>query len=338
MKTLLANDLHANRDNLTEFEKNWNEMLDVCAEQHIDEIHIGGDLFDSPTVQYLPVMQMVLKCMDKAKQNGITLYISPGNHDLSDRKLTDSWIDCFKESCHVVKQPTLFELDNGLCMAQFPYYLEDSIMPDVLKRFEEKLDNVDVHKSNVFLYLHAGVHGALGDFDVPNELPQKLLKDYRAVLCAHYHNRVHIKGTSIYYIGASRAHNFGEDENKGYTIIDSEESSFTFVKNEVNTRYVTERLDVSDVKNWKNTYDDRYKIRLIIHCQSDKVDTVDKQALFDKGVNKIEFDTEKIQAIRAEQSGIEEKFDSKDLQQEYKSFCKEKEFDNKMGLKYLNEI
>lgn len=339
MRILLVNDLHANKDNLVEFEKNWDEMLDVCNKFHVDEIHIGGDLFDSPSVQYLSVMDVLAKCFDKVHIKNIPIIASPGNHDCPDRKLTNSWLNCFKHDCHIVREPEIFELGNeGLYLAQFPYYLEATDFPVVFKSFEEKLSKTDIEPQDVILYLHEGIHGALGDFDIPNEVPQSLFDGYRAVLCAHYHNRTHIKNTCIHYIGASRAHSFGEDENKGYTLLDSKDGEFTFIKNEVNLRYVTERLELADVKNWKNTYDDRYKIRLIIHCQSEKVETVDKQALIDKGANKIEFDTEKIQAIKAEQSSIEEKFDTKDLQQEYKSFCQEKDIDNRMGIDYLSKI
>lgn len=44
-----------------------------------------------------------------------------------------------------------------------------------------------------------------------------------------------IKGTVIEYIGSSRQHNFGEDEDKGYTLLYSD-GSYEFIKNHVNIR------------------------------------------------------------------------------------------------------
>ena len=57
-------------------------------------------------------------------------------------------------------------------------------------------------------------------------------------MVGQYHNRKHIQGTKIQYIGSSRQHGFGEDENKGYTLVDTEGNTH-FVKNEANMRYVT---------------------------------------------------------------------------------------------------
>lgn len=334
---LLFNDLHVSKDSVLEFKKNWDEMLSVCKKYDVDTVFIGGDLFDSPTVQVNSVMAAVDECFADAQKQGVVIHIAPGNHDLPDRKLTDSWCDRFHYVATVHKQPYLYELDLGLWLAMFPYYLEDSVFPKVIGDFESSLSAKGIDKGDVILYLHAGIHGALGDFDVPNELPQEILAGYHKVLCGHYHNRVHIKGTKVYYIGASRAHNFGEDEDKGYTLLYSDGET-EFIKNKVNTRYVTEHLKLSELKNWKSYYDELYKVRLIVHCKSNEVELVNKQELIDRGASKIDFNTEKIQAIKAEQSGVDEKFDTKDLQQEYKNFCSEKDIDGRMGIDYLNKI
>lgn len=336
MVVLLANDFHAAKDNMKEFEKNWEEMLSVCKRYGVDHVFIAGDLFDSPTAQSRIVMVGVKRCLQKAVASHITIDVAPGNHDIENRNVTDSWLDVFDNVVNVHKSPQLFKMGE-LWLAMFPYYLEDTIFPKQLKEFEDEIKSQHIERRDIVLYLHAGVHGALGDFDVPNELSQEILAPYHKVLCAHYHNRTHIKNTNVWYIGSSRQHSFGEDEEKGYTLLHSDGMT-EFVKNEVNARYVTEDLSLHNLKKWKNNYDERYKVRLVVHCKDSEVDTVDKQVLLEHGANKICFDTEKIQAIKAEQSGINDKFDARDLQQEYKSFCDEKDLDDKMGIKYLSEI
>ena len=337
MNVLLANDFHIAKDSIDEFVKNWDEMLHICKDTEIRKVFIGGDLFDSPTVQTRQVMITVKDIFEKAKSAGIQILAAPGNHDIDNRAITDSWLDVFANQIIVFKEPYAYRELDDIVLGIFPYYLEDTVFPQKLKEFEHELEEKRIDRQNVVLYLHAGIHGALGDFDVPNELPQELLAPYKKVLCAHYHNRTHIKGTNIWNIGSSRAHSFGEDEEKGYTILHPDGST-DFIKNQVNTRYVTEGLTLETAKTWKNRYDERYKVRLVIHCKDNEVDTIDKQELLSRGANKICFDTEKIQAIKAEQSGMEEKFDAKDLQQEYKTFCDEKDLDDKLGLQYLNKI
>lgn len=335
---LLMNDLHISKDNIEEFKKNWNEALEVASENDVYHIFIGGDVFTIRAVQSLASILAVKKCFEEAAFNDFVLDVVFGNHDCPTFNEPESWLDIYANipNVNVRNQPYLYELE-GVWLAMFPYYLEDTVMPKVLNKFDDHLLELGIEKKDVILYLHSGIHGALGDFDVPNELPQERLKDYYKVLSGHYHERIHIKGTQIYYIGASRAHSFGENEQKGYTIL-YPNGETKFVQNQVNIRYVTEDLKLSDLEDWNNTHDSRYKVRLKIHCQSNEVDSVDREKLLANGANKIDFVTEKIQAIQAEQSGMEEKFDTKDLQREYKDFCGEKDIDSRLGIDYLNKL
>lgn len=335
---LLMNDLHISKDNIEEFKKNWNEALTVASKYNAQYIFIGGDIFTTRAVQGLAPMKVVKECLEKAVSTGFIIHIVNGNHDIDVYDDASGWMDLYSsiKSVYIHDQPYLFELE-GVWLAMFPYYPEDTVMPKVLTEFDKQLDKRGIKPEDVVMYLHAGIHGALGEFDIPNELPQDILEKYNKVLVGHYHNRTHIKGTRIYYIGASRAHNFGEDEKKGYTIL-YPDGETAFIQNEVNTRYVTDNIKYSELKEWESEYDERYKVRLRIHCKSSEVDTVDKESLRDNGANKIDFDTEKIQSIEAEQSNMEEKFDTKDLKQEYKVFCGEKDIDSKIGIDYLNRI
>lgn len=328
---LLVNDLHISKDNINEFELNWAEALAVCERYGVKKMLVGGDVFTTRNAQTLAPMLSVQRCFHRAVDNGIEIYAVEGNHDKPNYEAEEGWLDLYDDikGVNVFDLPVCFDLDN--ChLVMFPYYPEETEMPKLLKG--EEMPN----PTDTILYLHSGVHGALGDFDVPNEIDQELLKPYKRVLCGHYHNRCKIKGTNIEYIGSSRAHTFGEDEEKGYTILFSDGST-EFVKNEVNSRYVTEDIKFSEVKDWKRTYDKRYKIRVRISCTAAEADTVDRDALIAAGANKIEFVTEKLAAITAEQAE-DEKFDTKNIQKEYKSFCKEKGVDSAFGIEYLNRI
>lgn len=333
---LLLNDLHINKDNTLEFEKNWDEALSVCRNDGVYRIIIGGDVFTTRGVQYLAPMQSVSKCFDKAQKDGIEVVAAFGNHDCPIYGETKNWLDMYSNQIEVVKDWWYAKLGEHTMLAVCPYFPEDSMMPSKLIELDDFLTRENIPASDAVVYLHAGVHGALGDFDVPNEIPTELLTKYKKVLCGHYHNRAIIKGTKIEYIGSSRAHNFGEDEEKGYTLL-CEDGSTKFVKNQVNIRYATDDIELAELAEWKSKYDERYKVRLRIHCQSSDVDAVDRDALFERGAHKIEFVTEKIQAIKAEQSELEERFDNKGLQTEYKTFCKEKDIDSRFGIDYLNK-
>ena len=335
---LLMNDLHIAKDNVLEFEKNWNEALAICEEYKIKQIFIGGDMFTTRNVQHLAPFMTVMKCLERTTVKGISTTIAFGNHDCPIYGEQDSWCDAlgYVKGVDIVNNFKVIDLGDKV-LAMIAYFPEETMMENKLKELDEWLEANHFSYSDVVLYIHSGVHGALGDFDIPNEMPQEPLLKYNKVLCAHYHNRTTIPDTNIEYIGSSRAHTFGEDEDKGYTLLCADGST-SFVKNEVNARYVTEEVTIQSLSDWKNTYDERYKIRLRVHCKSAEVDTIDKEDLLVRGANKIEFVTEKLQAIESSVSDMDERFDNKNLQIEYQSFCKEKDIDSRFGMDYLTKV
>lgn len=336
---LLMNDLHISKDNISEFEKNWGEALGICNEYQIKNLFIGGDVFTTRNVQYLAPMLAVQTCLRKAAYQNIKTTIAFGNHDCPVYGKMTNWCDLYAyiAKVEIIDDFYVFPFED-MALAMVSYFSEESVLPVKLAELDDCLKEKHIDFSKVILYLHAGVHGALGDFDIPNEIPQEPLLKYGRVLCSHYHNRTKIKGTNIEYIGSSRAHTFGEDEEKGYTVL-YDNGSTKFIKNQVNVRYVTEDLDINkDLSEWKNNYGSLYNVRLRIHCKASEVETIDKDALFARGANKIEFVTEKIKAIEQCQANMEDKFDSMGLQIEYKSFCNEKDIDSRFGINYLSKI
>ena len=192
----------------------------------------------------------------------------------------------------------------------------------------------NISKSDIVLYIHQGVHGALGEFEISSELPQEPLLGFKAVLCGHYHNRVKIKNTNIEYIGSSRQGNFGEDEEKGYTILYSD-GSYGFVKNEVNTRYKTIELNADKTDNFQLDKDERYKYKVKVRCNEKQAKLFDKQKLLDLGFHKVEVVTENIVSKESAASGIQEKYDKQGIKKEYQNYCNENSIDSRLGIKYL---
>lgn len=334
---LLVNDLHIAKDNVLEFEKNWNEALKICEEYDIKRIYVGGDVFTTRNVQHLAPLLTVMHCLERTTTKGIETTIAFGNHDCPIYGEKESWCDVlgYVNGVKIVNDFLITDIGDA-AFAMVAYFPEETMMLDKLKELDQMLGKLGVECCDTILYLHSGIHGALGNMDIPNEMPQEPLLKYRKVLCGHYHNRTIIPDTNIEYIGSSRAHNFGEDEDKGYTLLYADGST-SFVKNEVNTRYVTEDVMLDNLQEWKNVYGEQYKVRLRIHCKAAEADTVNKEELIGRGANKIEFVTEKLKAIENSQSEMDERFDNKNLQVEYKSFCKEKDIDSRFGMDYLTK-
>lgn len=339
---LLINDIHVSKDNIPEFQRNWDEALGICKKQDIPEIIIGGDLLQSrSSYQTLDVLLAVRQAIIKATNAGLELTIAEGNHDLVDQEAILGYCHVFSEYPHVYVVDDYVSID---CSDDVTLYVM-SYAPEsgsFINRLQDIIDNdFDKNKHNI-LYIHEGIKGGLA-MPSDDELPTKIFKDFDAVLVGHYHNRCKIKGTNIEYVGASRQHNFGEDEEKGYTIL-YDDGSYEFIKNESNTRYKVIDLALQDVDNHlieelnDIKSNGKYKVKARINCSATDVQNIDKQKLLEAGAAKVEIVTEKTVAKSIEAHSLDRKFDKTGIKQEYESFCSEKVIDSSMGLQYLDKI
>lgn len=336
---LLINDIHVNKDNISDFNRNWDEMLSVCKNENIADIVIGGDMFTSRASQTLATLLAVKHALDKAVAQGLYVTIAEGNHDLVDQEAIEGYNHLWIGQKHIevvdVYKVLIWE-DCDFALLVMSYFPEDGsflermndAVQDTLKQYPSLSEN------DIILYIHEGVHGALGEFEIAGELPQEPLVRFKAVLCGHYHNRVRIKNTNIEYIGSSRQDNFGEDEEKGYTILYSD-GSYGFVKNEVNARYTTIELDANKVDDFQLEKDDRYKYKVKVKCNEKQAKLFDKQKLLDLGFNKVEVIAENALPKETAASGISEKYDKQGIKKEYQNYCNENSIDSKLGIKYL---
>lgn len=339
--SLLINDIHVSKDNIAEFNKNWDEMLSICQREQIADVVVGGDMFTSRASQTLATLQAVKSNLDKAASYDIFTTIAEGNHDKVNPNELNGYNHLWKGSDKVEIIDTFKAMLWDGCdfaLLVISYFPENGSFLDVLDEAVaatmKAYPNAVKSKRDIILYIHEGVHGALGDFEIEMELPQEPLLGFKAVLCGHYHNRCRIKGTNIEYIGSSRQHNFGEDEEKGYTILYSD-GSYEFVKNEVNTRYRTVVVNADELDTFSLDNDPRYKNKVKVKCTEQQAKTFDKQKFMDLGFDKVEVVAESIIPEEVAASAIQEKYDTNGIKKEYQNYCDENSIDSKLGIKYL---
>lgn len=336
---LLINDIHISKDNISEFNLNWNEALDICKEYQIHDIIIGGDLFTSRSSQTLSVLLAVKEALQKASNNGLYITIAPGNHDRPNLHALESYVDLYNSLKKVeVVQEWKYLVWGGcdwalLLMAYFP---ENDVLPIKIEEALKSLksDFADTKVGDIILYCHAGIHGALGNLDIPGEAPQELFMDFKKVLAGHYHNRCRIKNTPIEYIGSSRQHNFGEDDEKGYTILYSDGST-EFIQNQINTRFKTFILNADKVDEFELLKDPLYKYKVQVNCTEKQTKLFDKQKWLEKGFDKVEVIAQSAKDTSSDSSAITEKYDKLGIKKEYQNYCEENSIDSRLGIKYL---
>lgn len=339
-KYLLINDIHISKDDLQGFTDNWVEMLDVCRERGIRTVLLGGDLWQSRSSQTLDVLLTVDWAIKAARRHNIDLVIAEGNHCKVDQEAVEGYSHVFAAhpNVAVVDEYAVCELSKDIRVIMMSYFPEGGSFPERLERIAD--DMCDGQFQNI-LYIHEGINGGLSQ---PNDkdLSPSLFKAFDKVLVGHYHDRKKIPGTNIEYIGSSRQHNFGEDEEKGYTILYSDGST-EFVKNQTNVRYRTidiqagetgEELEKELVRLKK---EGRYRVKVRVHCQPSEAAGIDKRQLLEAGAVKVEIDTGQSDATDTAYA-LEKKFDKTGICEEYGNFCNAKGTDRRMGMEYLNKI
>lgn len=340
---LLINDIHASKDNIAEFRKNWDEALELCKQNDVQYLIVGGDMWLSRSAQTLDVLMAVRWAILKAtKQFNLYVIIAEGNHCKVNLENTEGYSHVFSdyENVEVINDFTEVDLSDGVSLWVMSYFPESGSFIDRLNGLKQNC-HIDNEKKNV-LYIHEGIRGGLST-PSDDELPANIFSGFDSVLVGHYHNRKQIPGTNIEYIGASRQHNFGEDEEKGYTILYSDGST-KFVKNEVNQRYAVIEVNVSDINDSfikmlaKIKADSRYKVKVRVKCDSAQASSVNKQTLAEAGANKIELVTEQTEVVHVDHQSITQKFDKSGIKEEYANFCVQKSIDNQLGLHYLEKL
>lgn len=341
---LLINDIHVSKDNIPEFTANWNEALEICKQQGIDRIIVGGDLWLSRSAQSLSTILAVKSAIVKAMRQNLILVIAEGNHDKVDQESLEGYSHVFSEydEIEIVDDFAIYEMldgDSQVDLFVMSYFPENG---SFIKRYNEMCEELVPGRKSI-LYIHEGIRGGLAT-PSEDELPADIFSKFDATLVGHYHDRKRIPGTSIEYIGASRQHNFGEDEEKGYTILYTD-GSYEFVKNEANIRYKVidvnfDEMDDAFLKELQRIKEDgRYRVKTRISCQSKQASSIDKQKLVECGATKIELVTEQTQIRIMEGQDLSKKYDKSGIKQEYANFCSDKAIDNvELGLTYLDKI
>lgn len=341
---ICINDPHIGKDTIQAFKDNWNECMGIAVSRKIKYILVGGDMFLSRVSQTLSILLTVQECLQEASDAGLIVILEPGNHDKVDQEDVRSYCHIFKGINNVIvvdEHMAVTPPDSDVAIHMMPYFPETGSFKERLKRVELIED-----KKNL-LYCHQGINGGLAHSDDSSnkELPTHIFKRFDATLVAHYHNRVRLEGTNIYYIGSSRQHNFGEDTEKGYTIINND-GSFDFVENQINTRYITfegqfDDIDKAFMSEIAETKEEGFRVRVIIHCKSTQRKLINKSDFVKAGAAKVDIKEEKVDenGVKVKSSSGSLRFNKEGIKTSYIKFCEDKGIeDPEFGLDCIDRI
>ena len=284
---LMITDTHLDEDNFKIVESVHKQAIAATIALGLGHVIHLGDHFECRTSQSLAVLLGMKKIIELYEKANIHLYTISGNHDKTDQSVSDSYIDVYSSDW-------FHNLDGqsvpvGDVDFHFLSYYEEGAYQKRLKKLKGKGDN-----DQKVLITHYGVDGVLNNDDraVESNVKSNSFKEYERVFIGHYHNASNPTDT-VHYIGSTDPRNFGEDDNKGATII-YEDLSFELLQFSFKSykKIIIDDFDFENVEELiKEHKDNDSHIRLEFVGKRDELIRVDKKKLNEAGIQVNTIDT-----------------------------------------------
>lgn len=213
---MVINDIHLKHDNIDEITRLIEESISVARKNKVNDIVLAGDLFDSRVSQRQNVLIAMLNLFSILISGGFKVHVIPGNHDKTDYGSNESFLDIYQG----INGLTLYrehsvELIGGKEVHFVPFF-KDSVLHPILK-------GIKTESNESILVSHFAISGSINNdgSKVDSSLKIDDLKNFGLVLLGHYHNTQKVSNNrpKVVHCPSLRQNNFGEDQNKGYTII-----------------------------------------------------------------------------------------------------------------------
>lgn len=331
---IIFNDAHLKTGNENDVIKSCRHLIKYAVDNKITNVIFAGDLFDSRSFQRQSVLQALDLILNEMNEAGLTLYMFPGNHDKTVYASYDSFLDVYRHYPGVVFNRELSVIDiEGVSITLLPFFSDDMLVPML-----EEAQGTDV------LISHFEMAGStnLGKVSEKSSINKKLLSKFTKTYLGHYHNWHEIT-KDIVHLPSLRQASFGEDDNKGFSILYSD-LSYEIIKGDF-SKFKKIVLDIN-----KTT---QVKIQELIQKYTDSVDTIrfefigseeklkaiDKSQFKGTGIDiKLKFDVKYDFDAKVEVPQVVQNYGVDQVREAFKSFCDDKGYDYKKGSELLEEF
>lgn len=329
---IIFNDTHLKPGNEEEILRAFDYMLKYALKNNILTFIFAGDLFHSRSFQRLKVLDTFDKMLSKLNSIGGTVHLFPGNHDKTLYNSFDSFLNIYKHYPSVKFYSKITDIEiKGVKITLLPFFSDDMLVP-----------MIENHKGSDVLISHFEMKGStnLGNVIEKSNINQKMLKKWKKVYLGHYHNW-HEISKNIVHLPSFVQNNFGEDNNKGFSIL-YDNLSYEIIKGkfkefnkiiinieETSSNELKELISIH--KNSENT------VRFEFYGSESKLKSLDKSRFKGTGIDiKLKYeDKYETNDIKPE---LIESYDENTILNSFEDFCKNKDYDHKVGLKLLKKF
>lgn len=337
-KFIIFNDVHLKPGNEDEILVSIQHMLDYGRSIGVDQYVCAGDFFDSRSFQRLKVLTTFYKILEMFHSNGVLLIIFPGNHDKAKYESEESFIEPFQShpAMIYINQPDIMVIE-GHTVAILPFF-HDGMLIDMIKN----LPPAEI------LISHFEMNGSvsLGRVSEHRAISPSMLDKFDRVFLGHFHD-YHRVSDGIYHLPSFRQNNFGEDVNKGFTVI-NEDGSHEIIQG-VFKRFKKVNIDLDAMTTkeidslLKTHQNSENAVRFSFTGSESKLKALKKGKFIEAGIDveikyQFDFDADNVILPTADELKVTQKHTEQSIHTLFENFCKENKLKYKEGVILLNNF
>ena len=330
---IIFNDVHLKQGNEKEILEAFIDMIDFAVDTKINNIFLAGDLFDSRSMQRQSTLFTFDKCLSYADSFSINIFAIAGNHDKTIYESKDSFLYPFRyhPSFHYMDDIVDVEMEDfGKKFTFLPFFTDDLL----IKKIKES-DGGDC------LISHFEMVGStnLGKVNKKSNITPSMLSKWDKVFLGHYHN-YHKVSENIAHLPAFVQSNFGEDTNKGFTVL-YEDLSYEIIQSK-SKKYIRVDVDLDkmvqkDIDNLVEEYkDSTNSIQFRFKGNKAQIKALNKEQFNNTSISiNCDFNEEIPIENKSESIKVYTKENIKDT---FKEYCISKKLNYKKWLPYIDSF
>lgn len=339
---ILSTDWHLKEQNIEQIKALAKQKCDLALKLGVKNLFILGDVFDSRPGQKASVLKAFSDILIQFAEHELKVFAIPGNHDKQSYFSDESYLDVYSKHKNFVvihKMGGVPFKDHGINFYMLPYYKPVEWINKLIE-LEEYVFTPEKPEGKCVLLSHQAINGSVNNdgTKVVNDISVNDFSNWDLVLLGHYHDRQQ-PGHNIHHIPSIQQNNFGEDEDKGFTVFYSD-LSFELVKSDF-VPYQTVDIDLDTVTIKKldelvGKIDSECKnVRLNFIASSKTAKSLSREKYsalgFDVRITLREVEDDIVYADKE----VKE-YDAQSIKDEFKQFCEERQYDFETGVSFLN--
>lgn len=330
-------DIHLENINLDQRKGLFNQVKEIMSSLSIDKLMILGDVFESRKA----IPENVLNCfgdiITDLYTSGISIYAIPGNHDKLVYTKRESYLTPFEHypGFRLFQDNGSLKSD-GITIFFSPFYEQELWVSE----FNNYFENQEINKKSIMLS-HLAVTGSKNNNGelVENGISRSLFERFGRTFLGHYHN-THEVNSGIIHLPSICQKNFGEDDNKGLTII-YEDLTYDiinldfkkFINVDIDLSIMTKKQIDKIIQNAISKGSPYIKAKFI--GTEAEVKSIDKDELNRLGV-KVQTKIKEIEdSVEYSESEEIREYDIVSLTEALQEFCEQENLNFEEGVKYL---